>query len=97
MMSDSSAERDNLYYDPYDYAIDAQAQTVWRRLRDDSPLYWNEKYGFYALSRYDDVLRAPRYRDLQLRPWNDGRGDGTRAHPAADDDIHGSARTHLAP
>jgi cytochrome P450 len=47
-----------LYYDPYDYAIDADPYPIWRRLRDESPLYWNEKHGFYALSRYDDVLQG---------------------------------------
>jgi cytochrome P450 len=46
----------DLYYDPYDYAIDADPYPVWKRLRDESPVYWNEQHGFYALSRYDDVL-----------------------------------------
>jgi cytochrome P450 len=46
----------DLLYDPYDYAIDADPYPVWRRLRDEAPLYWNEQHGFYALSRYDDVL-----------------------------------------
>jgi cytochrome P450 len=46
------------YYDPYDYDIDANAHPVWKRLRDEAPLYRNEQYDFYAVSRYDDVLRA---------------------------------------
>jgi cytochrome P450 len=46
------------YYDPYDYDVDANAHAVWKRLRDEAPLYWNEKYGFYAISRFDDVLPA---------------------------------------
>ena len=45
----------DIYYDPYDYTIDADPYPVWRRLRDEAPLYWNEQHGFYALSRYDDV------------------------------------------
>lgn len=45
-----------LYYDPYDYSIDADPYPIWKRLRDEAPLYHNEKLGFYALSRYDDVL-----------------------------------------
>ena len=28
---------------------------VWKRLRDERPLYYNEKYDFYAVSRFDDV------------------------------------------
>ena len=47
-----------LYYDPYDYAIDADPYPIWKRLRDESPVYHNEKHGFYALSRYDDVLNG---------------------------------------
>ena len=45
-----------LYYDPYDYDVDVNAQAVWKRLRDEAPLYHNEKYDFFAVSRYDDVL-----------------------------------------
>lgn len=33
---------------------------TYRRLRDEAPVYYNDKYGFYALSRYDDVMRAHR-------------------------------------
>jgi cytochrome P450 len=46
------------YYDPYDFDIDADPYPVWKRLRDEAPLYFNEKYEFYALSRYDDVEKA---------------------------------------
>lgn len=46
----------DLYYDPFDFDVDANAQPIWRRMRDESPVYWNEKYEFFALSRYDDVL-----------------------------------------
>ena len=28
---------------------------MWKRLRDEAPLYYNEKHDFYALSRFDDV------------------------------------------
>jgi len=48
----------DVYYDPYDYAIDADPYPIWKRLRDEAPVYFNEKYGFYALSRYDDVLQG---------------------------------------
>jgi cytochrome P450 len=47
-----------LYYDPYDFGIDADPYPVWKRLRDEAPLYFNEKYEFYALSRYADVERC---------------------------------------
>ncbi|MCB0994184.1 MAG: cytochrome P450 [Acidimicrobiales bacterium] len=52
----STTDRLDVYYDPYDYTIDADPYPVWKRLRDEAPLYHNPDVGFYALSRYDDVL-----------------------------------------
>ncbi len=47
-----------IYYDPYDFEIDSDPHPVWRRMRDEAPLYRNEKYDFWALSRFDDVDAA---------------------------------------
>src|SRR3954468_21200304 len=44
-----------IYYDPYDTTIDADPYPVWKRLRDERPLYYNEKHDFYALSRFANV------------------------------------------
>ena len=48
----------DVYYDPYDAEIDADPYPVWKRLRDEAPLYWNETHEFYALSRFDDVEKG---------------------------------------
>ena len=48
----------DIYYDPFDYEIDANVHAIWRRLHDEEPVYRNDKYDFWALSRYDDVLEA---------------------------------------
>jgi cytochrome P450 len=53
-----STTGDGVYYDPYDFEIDSDPYPVWKRLRDEAPLYYNERYDFYALSRFDDVERA---------------------------------------
>ena len=45
-------------YDPYDRAIDADPYPVYRRLREEVPLYYNAQYDFYAVSRFDDVQRT---------------------------------------
>lgn len=37
------------YNDPYD---------IYRRLRDEAPVYHSEQYDFYALSRHEDVAAA---------------------------------------
>ncbi|MDZ4264643.1 MAG: cytochrome P450 [Mycobacterium sp.] len=63
----------DLYYDPFDHAIDDDPYPVWRRMREEAPLYYNEKYNFYALSRYGDVVKA-------LPDWETYRsGRGTTA------------------
>ena len=48
----------DLYYYPYDVAINADPYPVYRRLREEVPLYYNEAHDFYAVSRYDDVERG---------------------------------------
>jgi cytochrome P450 len=47
-----------VYFDPYDVGLIADPYPMFRRLREESPLYYNEQFDFYALSRYDDVCRA---------------------------------------
>ena len=49
-----------LYYDPYDFDIDTNPYPVWKRMRDEAPLYYNEEHDFYALSRYEDVTKCLR-------------------------------------
>jgi cytochrome P450 len=58
------------YYDPYDAGIDADPYPVWKRLRDDAPLYYNEQHDFYALSRFPDVLAA----SLDWTTYSSARG-----------------------
>ncbi len=50
----------DLYYDPYDFDIDSDPYPVWKRLRDERPLYYNQRYEFYALSRFEDVETCTR-------------------------------------
>jgi len=54
-MTQTSAE---IYYDPYDLEIDVDPYPLWKRMRDEAPLYYNERYDFYALSRFDDVEKG---------------------------------------
>ena len=48
----------DLYYDPYDVEIDADPYPVYKRLRDEAPCYYNERYDFYAVSRFEDCRRG---------------------------------------
>ena len=46
---------DEVYWDPYDEDLLADPYPAFRRLREDAPLYRNEDYDFWAVSRFDDV------------------------------------------
>jgi cytochrome P450 len=45
-------------YDPFDWETAHNPYPVYRWLRDEAPVYYNERLGFWALSRYDDVVAA---------------------------------------
>src|ERR1700741_1702485 len=46
------------YWDPYQADQRQAPYEAWRRLRDEAPVYHNERFGFWALSRFSDVLAA---------------------------------------
>ena len=48
----------DVYFDPYDVELNADPYPMFRRLREEAPLYYNEQHDFYALSRFADVDRA---------------------------------------
>lgn len=54
----SADQADAVYWDPYKPEFFKNPYPVFRRLREEAPLYHNEEYGFHALSRYADVERA---------------------------------------
>src|SRR4051794_8369815 len=62
---------DELYYDPYDVDIDANPHPVYKRLRDEAPLYYNERHDFWALSRFADIEAALK----DVRRLSSAKGD----------------------
>ena len=47
-------------FDPFSNAFFEDPYQMYQRLRNEAPVYFSEKYGFYALSRFADVLAAHR-------------------------------------
>jgi cytochrome P450 len=66
----TATSESDLYYDPYDFEIDTDPYPVWKRLRDEAPIYYNAKHHFYALSRFDDVDKGL----LDWETYRSGRG-----------------------
>jgi cytochrome P450 len=58
------------YFDPYDLEIGARPYPVYKRLRDEAPLYYNEKFDFFALSRFADVEKA----SVDWRTYSSAKG-----------------------
>ncbi|WP_280507364.1 cytochrome P450 [Nocardia flavorosea] len=48
----------DVYYDPYDVELNADPYPMFKRIRDEKPLYYNETHDFFALSRFADVNAA---------------------------------------
>jgi cytochrome P450 len=54
--------QDEIYYDPYEPELQRDPYPVFRRMREEAPLYYNEKHDFFAVSRFADaegVLKDP--------------------------------------
>lgn len=49
----------DVYYDPYDY-VEADPYAAYSLLREHAAVYHNDKLGFWAISRHDDVREALR-------------------------------------
>jgi cytochrome P450 len=57
-MSMTASATSEVRFDPYDVELNAHPYPMFRRLREEAPLYHNEQHDFYAVSRFDDVNTA---------------------------------------
>jgi cytochrome P450 len=54
----TSVSDGSLQFDPFSADFFNGAYDTYRRLRDEAPVYYSEKWDFWALTRYDDVAPA---------------------------------------
>ena len=52
-----------IVYNPFAYEIHEDPYPTYARMREEEPTYWNPEMGFWALSRFEDVLNG--YRDWE--------------------------------
>ena len=55
---DASATDAPVYWDPYRPDIGADPYPIYGRMREEAPLYYNQEYDFYAVTRFSDVERG---------------------------------------
>ena len=48
----------DVYYDQYSVEINADPYPVYRRLREEAPVYYNDTHDFFAVSRFEDVEKG---------------------------------------
>jgi cytochrome P450 len=63
--------KSDVHWDPFNQDYYPDPYPVYKRMREEAPLYHNEEYGFYAVSRYDDVQRV--FSDRET--FSSARGD----------------------
>jgi cytochrome P450 len=61
----------SVYFDPYDVEINADPYPTYERLREEAPIYRNDRYDFWALSRHEDVQKAL----VNWQVFSSGHGD----------------------
>lgn len=70
-------------YDPFSYEIDEDPYPVYRWMRDEAPLYYNEQHDFYALTRFSDNLDAFIDKDAYTSTWSTSLEFMDQPHPGS--------------
>jgi cytochrome P450 len=69
--TDQAVASHDVSYDPYDVTINADPYPTFKRLREEAPIFYNEQYDFWALSRHADVEQAL----VDWQTFSSSRGD----------------------
>ena len=84
--ADTTASEGAPDFDPFSDVFFNDPYQTYQRLRDEAPVYYNDTYGFYAITRHEDVADA--YKNHEV--FSSSRGvdldmiKRQRARPAAD-------------
>ena len=74
----------DVYFDMYDRDLYASPYATYQRLRDEAPLYYNEQYNFFAVSRHEDAARV-----------REGRRERHQLLPSDAQPAHGHPRLEI--
>jgi cytochrome P450 len=58
VLIEAASQPEPVEFDPFSDVYFDDPYDMYRRLRAEAPVFRSERYGFYALSRYDDVIAA---------------------------------------
>jgi cytochrome P450 len=57
-VKENPAATSPVHWDPYNQRYFMNPYPVFQRLREEAPIYYNDEFDFYAVSRYDDCVRV---------------------------------------
>jgi cytochrome P450 len=80
-----------LYWDPLTPELRDDPYPLWRRMRDEVPVYRNDRYDFYALSRFHDIETAHKDHDTYAS------GHGTTLETMTAEPVDTGMIIHLDP
>ncbi|MCY4200551.1 MAG: cytochrome P450 [Gammaproteobacteria bacterium] len=96
-----------IYYDPWDYKIDDNPYELFKRLRDEAPIWHNDRYDFWVLSRYEDLIKASLDTETYSSRWGtvldqmseepSSLGTIIYEDPPYHDQLRGAVASHFSP
>jgi cytochrome P450 len=102
-MATEMMQPDDLYWDPFDFELHVNPHPLWRRMREEAPLYRNDRHDFWALSRFQDVLDVlvdwrtyTSTHGIVLEMIQDGRNELTEGMLHEDPPLHDIHRRMLS-
>jgi cytochrome P450 len=81
----------DLYWDPLTPELRDDPYPLWRRMRDEVPVYRNDRHDFYALSRFSDIEAAHKDHDTYAS------GHGTTLETMTAEPVDTGMIIHLDP
>jgi cytochrome P450 len=64
-------EKSPAHWDPFNQTYFYNPYPVFKKLREEAPVYYNEEYDFYAVSRYEEAQMVLRDRDTYISRHGD--------------------------
>src|SRR3954453_18981726 len=56
----------DLYWDPFTPELRDDPYPLWKRMRDEAPVWHNDRYDFWALTRFHDIEAANKDHDTYV-------------------------------
>ena len=96
----------DVVYDPFSVEANEDPYPIYKRLRDECPLHYNDEHGLWSLSRYEDIQTAARdwnaFTSTEGADLDDtgaliGEGDFLDTDPPRHDELRKVVREHFTP